>query len=78
MGGLLGGGGGGGGQRVCWSPLSNYWGAWPPLFLRLCHKATSLLVLLKYIASNLSKMFIKGNSLVVTHYIIATHPIKGT
>ena len=33
MGGLLGGGGGGGGgQRVCWPPLSNYWGgAWPPL-----------------------------------------------
>ena len=35
------GGGGGGGQRVCWPPLSNYWGAWPPLpppllFLRLC------------------------------------------
>ena len=31
----------GGGQRVCWPPLSNYWGAWPPLappplFLRLC------------------------------------------
>ena len=25
----------GGGQRVCWPPLSNYWGAWPPLFLRL-------------------------------------------
>ena len=24
MGGLL------GGQRVCWPPLSNYWGAWPP------------------------------------------------
>ena len=22
--------GGGGGQRVCWPPLSNYWGAWPP------------------------------------------------
>ena len=20
-----------GGQRVCWPPLSNYWGAWPPL-----------------------------------------------
>ena len=40
MGGLLGGGGGGGGgQRICWPPLSNYWGgAWPPLaplFLRL-------------------------------------------
>ena len=34
MGGLL------GGQRVCWPPLSNYWGGpgppWPPLFLRLC------------------------------------------
>ena len=31
MGGLLGGAGGGGGrQRVCWPPLSNYWGAWPP------------------------------------------------
>ena len=35
MGGLLG-GGGGGGQRVCWPPLSNYWGGggpgppWPP------------------------------------------------
>ena len=33
MGGLL------GGQRVCWPPLSNYWGGpgppWPPLFLRL-------------------------------------------
>ena len=32
--------GGGGGQRVCWPPLSNYWGGawppWPPLFLRLC------------------------------------------
>ena len=28
-----------GGQRVCWAPLSNYWGAWPPgpLFLRLCN-----------------------------------------
>ena len=27
MGGILGGGGGGGGgQRVCWPPLSNYWG----------------------------------------------------
>ena len=27
-----------GGQRVCWPPLSNYWGGggWPPLFLRLC------------------------------------------
>ena len=27
-----------GDQRVCWPPLSNYWGAWPPwppLFLRL-------------------------------------------
>ena len=39
VGGLLG-GGGGGGQRVCWPPLSNYWGGpglpWPPLFLRLC------------------------------------------
>ena len=23
--------GGGGGQRVCWPPLSNYWGGgWPP------------------------------------------------
>ena len=22
--------GGGGGQRVCWPPLSNYWGACPP------------------------------------------------
>ena len=34
-----GGGGGGGGQRVCWPPLSNYWGGLappgPPLFLRL-------------------------------------------
>ena len=29
MGGIL--GGGGGGQRVCWPPLSNDWGAWPPL-----------------------------------------------
>ena len=26
-----GGGGGGGGQRVCWPPLSNYWGGLPPL-----------------------------------------------
>ena len=37
VGGLL---GGGRGQRVCCPPLSNYWGAWPPLppplFLRLC------------------------------------------
>ena len=33
MGGLL----KGGGQRVCWPPLSNYWGRLPPpLFLRLC------------------------------------------
>ena len=24
-------GGGGGGQSICWPPLSNYWGAWPPL-----------------------------------------------
>ena len=38
MGGLL------GGQRVCWPPLSNYWGGLappgppPPLFLRLCDK----------------------------------------
>ena len=34
LGGLL------GGQRVCWPPLSNYWGGWPPwlpLFLRLCY-----------------------------------------
>ena len=32
VGGLL------GGQRVCCPPLSNYWGAWPPMapFLRLC------------------------------------------
>ena len=37
VGGLL-----GGGQRVCWPPLSNYWGGLappsPPLFLRLCHQ----------------------------------------
>ena len=34
MGGLLGGGGGGGGgggAKGMLAPLSNYWGAWPPL-----------------------------------------------
>ena len=31
VGGLLGGGGGGGGPKGMLAPLSNYWGAWPPL-----------------------------------------------
>ena len=33
MGGLL-----GGGPKGMLAPLSNYWGAWPPLFLRLCYR----------------------------------------
>ena len=34
---IIGGGGGGGGKgaKGMFAPLSNYWGAFPPLFLRL-------------------------------------------
>ena len=44
MGGLLGegGGGGGGGAKGNVGPLQNYWGAWPPLFLRLCVNPNAL------------------------------------